>query len=357
MDTDTSPLALDARRILAWRRVRFALLASLPFGLLMSIGSVTPWFVWAVRACIEGLLALVVFGIAEQRPERLPAWFARWALQVLGVVVSIPFGAFLAYWITTGGEYFWRNEMRVTGFFSLLMSGLLFAPWIALGAMVRQREALAAHQATRFRLERSELERQALDARLRLMQAQVQPHFLFNTLANVRALVRSGSPQAGVVLDSLIAYLRAAVPQLDEPMSTLGRELQLVRAYLELMHMRMPDRLQYALHADDEDAALQCPPMSLLTLVENAVRHGIDPGEDGGRIEVVVSVREGRCIARVVDTGVGMQSGSAGLGTGLANLRERLKLAFGGDAQLRIAGLVPHGVSAEIEFPARRSPA
>ena len=355
MTLDTTLAARDPARILAWRRVRFTLLASIPFGLLMSIGSVTPTLVWALRACIEGLLALLVFGVAEQWPERLPPWLARWALQVLGVVVSIPFGAFLAYWITTGGELFWHDKLRVTGFFSLFISGLLFAPWIALGAMVRQREALAAHQATRFQLERSELERQALDARLRLLQAQVQPHFLFNTLANVRALVRSGSPQAGAVLDSLIAYLRASVPQLDEPMSTLGRELDLVRAYLELMHMRMPDRLQFALYSDEAATGLRCPPMALLTLVENAVRHGIDPSEEGGRIEVGVSVREGRCIARVVDTGVGMQAGSGGLGTGLATLRERLALAFGGDAQLRITGLVPHGVSAEIEFPARRS--
>ena len=96
-------------------------------------------------------------------------------------------------------------------------AGVLLAPWVALGALVRQREALAREQALAFELERSELERQALDARLRLLQAQVQPHFLFNTLANVRALVNAGSPRAPAVLDSLIAYLRAAVPRLNEP--------------------------------------------------------------------------------------------------------------------------------------------
>jgi LytS/YehU family sensor histidine kinase len=220
--------------------------------------------------------------------------------------------------------------------------------------MVRQRDALARDQALRFQLERSELERQALDARMRLLQAQVQPHFLFNTLANVRALVNTGSPRAGEVLDSLIAYLRAAVPRLDEPDATLGQELQLVKAYLELMHMRMPDRLQYSLHADEGTSALRCPPMALLTLVENAVRHGIDPGEEGGRIEVNVGLREGRCNARVIDTGVGLQQAAEGLGTGLSTLRERLQLAFGGDARLSLTGLVPHGVCAEIDFPAQR---
>jgi LytS/YehU family sensor histidine kinase len=157
------------------------------------------------------------------------------------------------------------------------------------------------------------------------------------------------------VLDSLIAYLRAAVPRLDETDTTLGQELQLVRAYLDLMHMRMPDRLQSTILADEGAADLRCPPMAVLTLVENAVRHGIDPSEEGGRIEVSVSVREGRCIVRVTDTGVGLQRPGGGLGTGLTTLRERMQLAFGGDAQLRLSGLVPHGVCAELEFPARRS--
>ena len=137
----------------------------------------------------------------------------------------------------------------------------------------------------------------------------------------------------------------------------MGQELELVRAYLEVMHMRMPDRLQYALLADDEGLALDCPTMTLLTLVENAVRHGIDPSEDGGRIEVRVRVRDGRCRAEVIDTGVGLHSANGGPGTGLANLRERLQLAFGGDAQVRLGPFAPRGAWAELEFPARRSAA
>jgi LytS/YehU family sensor histidine kinase len=233
------------------------------------------------------------------------------------------------------------------------MSGLLLAPWIALGALVRQKEALARHQALAFSLEKSELERQALDARLRLLQAQVAPHFLFNTLANVQALVDTGSPQAAVVLRSLIAYLRAAVPRLNEPVTTMGQELDLARAYLELMHMRMPDRLQFALHAEEAALPLRCPPMTLLTLVENAVRHGIDPSEEGGRIDIDVRRRGDRCVVRVSDTGAGLRQAGGGLGTGLTTLRERLELTFGGDAQLRVNAQHPRGVSAEVDFPAR----
>jgi hypothetical protein len=330
---------------------------NLVLGLLVGLTSeVTPARTWIARIFLVALLATLAFGVLEQWPARLPRWLARWGLQLLGVVAVVPAGAYLAYWVTTGDPRFWQDELMLSGYGMITFLGILFAPWMALAAMVRQRDEMARHQALRFQLERSELERQALDARLHLLQAQVQPHFLFNTLANVRALVNAGSPQAPALLDSLIAYLRAAVPRLDETATTLGQELELVRAYLALMHMRMPDRLQFTLQADDAALGLRCPPMSLLTLVENAVRHGIDPSEDGGRIEIQVTVREGRCNARVVDTGAGLQAGRDGLGTGLATLRERMQLAFGGDVNLALSGLVPHGVCAELEFPAEPAP-
>jgi LytS/YehU family sensor histidine kinase len=238
------------------------------------------------------------------------------------------------------------------GWMMVAFFGLLVAPWTALAALVRQKDALARHQALAFQLERSELERQALDARLHLLQAQVAPHFLFNTLANVQALVDAGSPRASAVLRSLIAYLRAAVPLLHEPAATLGAELRLAQAYLELMHMRMPDRLRFALHADESALAVRCPPTTLLTLVENAVRHGIDPSEEGGSIDVEVQRRGDRCVIRVTDSGVGLGQSGNGLGTGLSTLRERLQLLFGSDAQLRVTAGENGGVRAEVEMPA-----
>jgi LytS/YehU family sensor histidine kinase len=239
----------------------------------------------------------------------------------------------------------------------MTMTGLLVAPWIAVVALFASTISQRAARALAFDLERSELRRKALDARLRLLQAQVEPHFLFNTLANVRELVVAGSSQASTVLDSLIGYLRAAVPRLHEPATTLEQELQLVRAYLELMHMRMPDRLQFDLQVDAAALPLRCPPTTLLTLVENAVRHGIDPSEEGGKIVVRVQVQGGRCYCEVTDTGAGLRRAIGGLGTGLATLLERLQLVFGGDAQLRLAALHPHGARAELDFPAQPSPA
>jgi hypothetical protein len=341
-------LALGRQRVLS-----ILVIATL-LGLLNSIPSFSSVGVVVARAWLVGLFALAAFGLIEQWPSRLPNWIGRWVLQLLAVVVAVPIGALLAYWLTFGEFQFWHVHARVVGYMFLTFTGVLFGPWIALGAMVRQREAFARNQALAFDLERSELERQALDARMRLLQTQVQPHFLFNTLANVQALVDAGSPQASKVLRTLIAYLRAAVPRLNEPVTSLDQELQLVRAYLELMHMRMPDRLQYAVQVDDAALGLSCPPLTLLTLVENAVRHGIDPSEEGGSIDISVQQWGDRCLVRVRDTGVGLQQSNKGLGTGLSTLQERLKLAFGGDARLRLAANEPHGVSVELDFPAQK---
>ncbi len=337
-----------------WPRLRVALIASLLWGTVLGFASITAMVIVIGRTVMVGLSAMLAFGLLERWPARLPPWIARWVLQVIAVAAVIPPSAYLAYWFTTGGHPdLVADKLRLAGYAMLTVSGLMFAPWIAVGALVHQRDAFVRDQATAFALERSELERKALDARFRLLQAQVEPHFLFNTLANVQTLIESGAPQATQVLKSLIAYLRAAVPRLHETTTTLGSELELVRAYLEVMHMRMPDRLTFELKIDPGAIPIECPPMTLLTLVENAVRHGIDPSEVGGRIEVEVRMQSGRCIAKVTDTGVGLKTLGHGLGTGLASLRERLQLGFSGDVQFDLREVQPHGVCAEVSFPAR----
>ncbi len=340
-----------------WRRpvARLATVLSLaatvgyPLDLLVNNGA----FGVTERAVGLGLAGLGAFSLAERRPRRLPASVARWVLQVLAVgVVMIPANVILTILeAPEGSRPFWTSTERQGEFGVSLGLALLIAPWTALAALIRQKDALARHQATAFALQRTNLERAALHARLQLMQAQVTPHFLFNTLANVQALVEIGSPRASAMLDSLIAYLRAAVPSLGDTMSTLDEEMRLTQAYLELMHMRMPDRLQFALDADPACRALRCPPMTVLTLVENAVKHGIDPSEIGGRIDVQVRRTGVSCRIRVADNGVGLrQAAAGGTGTGLATLRQRLLLAFG-DATLNVAARHPRGVVVELAFP------
>ena len=341
--------------ILGWRRMLLVLIASAAASLFFKLSFATPYLVLVARSALVGVVGLLAFGTFERWPAREPDWIPRWVLQVCGVAFVVPWVVLAIYIATTGPDQppFWREESRRTGFMLMTVTGLLVAPWVAIVALFRQRELAIRTQAEAFALERSELERKALDSRLRLLQAQVEPHFLFNTLANVRELVDSGSPQASRVLDTLISYLRAAVPRLNDPATTLEQEVQLVRAYLELMHLRMPDRLQFAIDVEPAALPLRCPPTTLLTLVENAIRHGIDPSEEGGRIDVRVQVRDGRCRLQVSDTGVGLGHGGESLGTGLAALRERLQLVFGGDARLSLDALDAKGARAEVDFPAR----
>lgn len=340
-----------------WQRIKVVLVATLILSIMMKFTWAAWWITIFVRLALIGMIQLTAFGIVERWPKRLPRWIARWVLQLAAVAIVVPFAAALAYTLTTIGEPipWYKVQAQLDGCGEMIGAGLLFSPWIAMSALYRHINGQAQRQALSFELERSEFARDALDSRLRLLQAQVEPHFLFNTLANVRELVDSGSSQASQVLGSLIAYLRAAVPNLNSAVSTLGQELELVRAYLELMHMRMPDRLQFSFHVDDAALKIPCPPMSLLTLVENAVRHGIDPSEEGGRIDVTVRLQNDRCVAQVRDTGIGLSGGqgSKGLGTGLANLRERLQLVFADQAQLSLTAIEPHGFHAEVNFPAQ----
>lgn len=342
--------------VFARRRVRVTLLASLLWALLLSLPWQSSLAGLLLRTLLIGFAALFAFGLFEQWPKRVPRGVARWVLQVAAVALTLPLAVLLIYIVTTGpGEPPWyRDQMRLIGFALLSLSGLLIAPWIAMSALLQQRDGTVRSQAQAFALQRSELQRDAVEARLRLLQAQVEPHFLFNTLANVRELVDTGSPQASAVLGSLIAYLRAAMPRLQDTATTLAQEVDLVRAYLELMQMRFPDRLQYAIDVQPAALALRCPPLTLLTLVENAVRHGIDPAEEGGRIDVRVALAAGRCRLQVSDTGVGLTpSPTRSSGTGLATLRERLQLAFGGDVRLQLDALSPHGTRVEIDLPAQ----
>jgi LytS/YehU family sensor histidine kinase len=337
---------------LSWKRaVLSALLAVLVAAVLNPIFSV-PFGVLVGRMVFIAALLLLAFGVAGAwHPSRMAPWLA----QVLAVVFAAPIATLLAYLPSVGGDLtaMLAHEGRVMGFIYITATVLVIAPVLALGALYRQRDAQARSAQLSFALERSTLEKEALDARLKLLQAQIEPHFLFNTLANVQALVESGSPQAAPVLKSLISYLRAAMPRLQAGASTLASEIALVRAYLELMRMRMPDRLDFSIDVADEIAAREFLPMSVLTLVENAVRHGIDPGESGGRIDVSARREAAGAAIRIVvaDTGPGM-SESAVPGTGLTNLESRLRGRFGAAARLELQDARPHGLSAEIVFPA-----
>jgi two-component sensor histidine kinase len=337
---------------------------TLVFGVLMTLLLATffstPFPVLMGRTLFVSLLLLLAFIAAGcWAPPALTRWVPRWLLQILAVALAAPAASGLGYVLTVRGNVaeLFANEALLSGFIITTIGGLIVGLLLALGALVREREALVASQRLQFQLERSRLEHQALDARLKLLTQQIEPHFLFNTLANVQALVEQGSARAAPVLASLIRYLRAAMPKVDGATPNLADEIQRVRAYLDLMAMRMPDRLRFEIDVDNSSASLHFPPMALLTLVENAVRHGIDPSESGGTISVQVgaageSGEMGETRIVVEDDGAGLND-SHPPGTGLRNLRERLAAVYGSGARLELSERVPHGVRAEIVLPAR----
>jgi signal transduction histidine kinase len=345
-----TPRWRSAFAALTLRGVAWAVSSALIGAMLLNPIFEIPFPVLLGRTVFVALTVLLAFGAARHwRWGLMPQWVA----QTIAVGVTAPVATGLMYWLASGGDWlaFVGDPGRVTGFAFISVSALVIGLVLGLGTLLREREAQARNLALAFELEREQLERAAVDARLALLTAQIEPHFLFNTLANVQALVESGSPQAAAVLRSLIAYLRAALPRLHEAgLPSLADELALVRAYLELMHMRLPDRLRFEIDIAAELMALRFPPMALLTLVENAVRHGIDPSEDGGTICVGGQFDDqGRVRLWVADSGVGIAE-STRTGTGLANLRGRLQGLFGASAQLDLSEQSPSGVRAEISF-------
>ncbi len=200
--------------------------------------------------------------------------------------------------------------------------------------------------------EQNALARQLTEAKLAALQAQIEPHFLFNTLASVRQLILTDPEAAAKMQADLIKYLRAAIPQMRESTTTLAREAELSRAYLDILKVRMEARLSWSIDIPPSLGAAGFPPMMLPTLVENAVKHGLDPLTEGGEIRISAVAAGGKLRVSVADTGAGFAD-EPGRGVGLANIRERLASLYGKQAQLIIEPNRPRGAKLTIEIPYR----
>ena len=193
-------------------------------------------------------------------------------------------------------------------------------------------------------------ERQMIELKLNALQAQIEPHFLYNTLANVQALVRSTPIVADQMLQHLITYLKAAIPDVRNGRGLLGQEVDRAQSYLQIMQIRMGARLQFAINIDDDLRQIAIPPLGLLTLVENAVQHGIDRLPEGGMVMISAAKDDKKLILKVIDNGAGFGD-EIGSGMGLTNLRERLTTIYGKQAKLDLTHTSPRGVEATLELP------
>ncbi len=200
--------------------------------------------------------------------------------------------------------------------------------------------------------EAESLKRQVVEARLAAMQAQVEPHFLFNTLASVQFLTETDPPQASRLLGHLLSYLRAALPQMRSGSTTLGREIEFAEAYLNILRMRMGPRLDFGIDVPETLRTHPFPPVLLISIVENAVTHGLEPRAAGGRVTIAARREGERLVVTVTDTGTGLSADPRpGGGVGLANIRERLAALYGTRGRFTLEDAAPHGARATIEIP------
>ncbi len=248
--------------------------------------------------------------------------------------------------------------------------------WVLASAIIkftykgRMQAEVKAAQATET-AEAESLKRQVVEARMAAMQAQVEPHFLFNTLASIDHLIETDPPRASTMQKNLIALLRASMPTMREAsgrsdgnddgkggsgsVRDLGRELAVIRPYLEILKVRMEERLTTEIAVPDGLLSAEFPPMMVQTLVENAIKHGLEPKPEGGHLRVSAEIVHGKLQMTVADTGLGFgQSGkaaTAGTGVGLANIRERLQMLYGPKASLTVAENQPSGTRVTVTVP------
>ncbi len=202
----------------------------------------------------------------------------------------------------------------------------------------------------RERITRLSSEKEALETNLRLLQAQIEPHFLFNTLSNVLSLIDTDPGKGKAMLSDLIRYLRTSLSRTLHATTTLGQEMEMIRAYLSIQQVRMGERLGFAIDLPEALAECPLPPMLLQPLVENAIKHGLEPRVEGGKVSVEVSERDHMVRIAISDTGEGFSTrGETGIG--LANVRERIRLIYGDRGRLLLEENSPHGVRAIVEVP------
>ena len=347
--------------------VVFSLAVALAFSILFSNGrgreSVGSWGAWYLGCAIVSLtigssirVALWVAGwmAGAARLRRWTPWQRSlyfFFVPTLGVVVGWPLGMTWGFGIDV--RRFFRLEQPM-----VLSSTLLIMLLITVVFQLFFRSSARQIQA----------ENRATEAQLRLLQAQIEPHFLFNTLANVVSLMEVDAPRAKSMLEAFVDYLRASLSGLGHGAHTLGDEIDLVEAYMKIIKIRMEDRLHYAIDVPAALRALALPPLTLQPLVENAIVHGLEPQIAGGRVRIGAQRASDRLVITVDDDGAGFAaSAMAGArlpmgattttspgrsaGTALVNIRQRLAQIYGASASLELAASRPHGVRACLSLP------
>jgi sensor histidine kinase YesM len=268
-------------------------------------------------------------------------------VSVIGVFAGYALGSALLDW-----PQLMTSVFSPQGATSILLLAVIISATLAAIFFARERQAKAEAEFQRERARVEAAEKQTRVAQLQLLEAQIEPHFLYNTLANVISLIDAEPATAKHMIERLIDYLRRAAVITDGADATLGHQVDLLRTYLDLIVLRMGSRLSYRIDVPPELAALPLPPMLLQPVVENAIKHGIEPKISGGEVSVTARRQGDRLLLAVTDDGLGVRTtrvaGSTGLG--LANLRARLSTMHGARATLAIEDRQP-GTRVTIDLP------
>jgi len=318
---------------------------------------------WRALVATMAAVVLLLLAFHQWGAEPLKQTLAEWTGQVeadgrrkrmvmqIGIIVSDPESPASAPQPPRPGEM--PPSVQAFNFASSVLVSFLLAGGAGLWGWQRERRGLLALQRER-ELARAQAARREAELRLSVLAAQVEPHFLFNTLAGVRSAIATDPARASEMIDRLVDYLRAAIPRLRSDggsAATLAGQLDIVRAYLGLMAARMP-RLAWTIDVAPELLAAHCPPLMLISLAENAVKHGVEPKIGPVHVEVrAVRTADGRLEITVADDGAGFAASSSGGGLGLTNIRERLQQVYGDRAALTLKVRPEGGVAAVLTLP------
>jgi sensor histidine kinase YesM len=239
---------------------------------------------------------------------------------------------------------------RPAMFIQMLFVGILFGTIITYFFFSRERISHAEAELREEQIRVLTLEKKGLETHLRLLQAQIEPHFLFNSLSNILSLLETEPAKGKGMLVDLTRYLRVSLSRTREKTATLGQEMELVKAYLDIQKVRMGDRLHYDIDIPDRMTSVPFPPVLVQPLVENAVKHGLEPQIDGGAISIRVDAGSESLRLVVADTGCGLAE-DAGTGIGLANVRERLEALYNGKGRLTLEENRPSGLKVTMVIP------
>ena len=348
------------RRLLADVPLAVGISALLAAIATLAVGKPAQFLESLVASVMIGLIAFILINGSRLLFWDRPSWGLReWAPFVACAVVAAPVAHFCGLHLAgillrvrtpTFAEYTIARQMNMI-LFTLIGTSVMVV-------LMRHRERLRRveqeHAAARLRAET--IERQALQAQLRLLQAQIEPHMLFNTLANLQGLIAIDPVRAGDMLDQLIQYLRATLSVSRSEMTTLEQEFAAMAAYLGLMGVRMGERLRYRFDLPPPLRGARLPTMLLQPLVENAIVHGVEPKVDGGEIVISAAVDGDRLAIEVHDTGLGLDrvdppGNSKGGGVGVTTSRERLAVLYGERAALTLGPAHPQGTLARLILP------